>query len=294
VFFPSGTMAQQVTLRVHAQRRGRRTVVFHPTCHLRLHEGGALERVQGLVARPVGAMDALLTLDQLKSVAESPAVLLIELPQREIGGQQPLFDDVRAQVEWAQGHGAATHLDGARVWESAAGYDKTVAEIAALFDTVYVSFYKGIGALPGCCIAGADGVIDEVREWRKRMGGTLFALWPNAASAMSCLDRRLPRMPEYVNGARAIAQALRQVEGVRVVPDPPQTHMMHLLLGASVEELTANMHKIAEDEGIWTWQKAMPTLDPLVQRVELAVGDATLEWEPSEIAAVIARLLVTK
>src|SRR4051794_39579409 len=132
-FFPSGTMAQQVTLRVHAQRRGRRTIVFHPTCHLRLHEGGALERVQGLIGRPVGDGDGLLTLDDLKLIAENPAALLIELPQREIGGQQPPFEELREQLAWARERGAATHLDGARIWEAAAGYGKTVAEIAALF-----------------------------------------------------------------------------------------------------------------------------------------------------------------
>ena len=292
-FFPSGTMAQQVTLRIHAERRRRHTVLFHPTSHLRLHEGGALERVQGLIGRPVGSADVLLTLADLTAVAEDPAALLIELPQREIGGQQPPFDDLCAQLEWAREHGAATHLDGARIWESAAGYGKTVAEVAALFDTVYVSFYKGIGALPGCCVAGADDLVAEVREWRKRMGGTLFALWPNAASAMSCLDQRLPRMPAYVEKARAIAEALGETDGVRVIPDPPQTHMMHLLLNTSADGFAANARQLAEDDGVWTWQKAMPTIDPLVQRVELSVGDATMECEPKDVAEIIGRLIAS-
>ena len=290
VFFPSGTMAQQVTLRVHAERTGRRTVLFHPTCHLRLHEEGALERVQGLVGRPVGGPDRLLTIDDLKAVAEPPAALLIELPQREIGGQQPPFDELCEQLAWARERGAATHLDGARVWESAAAYGRSLAEIAEPFDTAYVSFYKGIGALPGCCVAGPEDVMADVREWRKRMGGTLFALWPNAASAMTCLDRRLPLMASYVQGARAVADALRDVPGVRLVPDPPQTHMMHLLLDVSGDAFVANARRLAEVDGIWTWSKAFPTLHPRTQLVELSVGDATLEWEPAEVAKVIASL----
>lgn len=290
VFLPSGTMAQQVTLRVHAERTGRRTVVHHPTCHLRLHEGGALERVQGLVGRPAGSADRLLTLDDLDAVAELPAVLLIELPQREIGGQQPSFDDLRAQLAWARSRGAATHLDGARLWESAAAYGLSLSEVAEPFDTAYVSFYKGIGALPGCCVVGPADVVAEVREWRHRMGGTLFALWPNAASAMTCLDRRLPRMPLYVEGAQQVAAALRGLPGVRLVPDPPQTHMLHLLLQVTADDFVANARRLAEDEGVWTWAKAAPTVDPGVQRVELSVGDATLEWDPTDIAAVVARL----
>lgn len=121
-----------------------------------------------------------------------PAALVVELPQRGLGGQLPPWD---AQVAWARERGAAAHLDGACLWEAAAGYGRTLAEVAALFDTTNVSFYKGLGALPGCCLAGPADVVAEVREWRQRMGGTLFGLWPGAASALSCLRRRLPLMP---------------------------------------------------------------------------------------------------
>jgi threonine aldolase len=186
VFLPSGTMAQQIVLRICTRRRGRDTVVFHPMCHLRHHEGEALERLQHVVGRPVGDPDRLLTLDDLQPVAEPFAALLLELPQRDLGGQQPPWEALEAQVAWARERGAAVHLDGARLWESAAGYGRTPADVAALFDTIYVSFYKALGALPGCCVAGADDVVAEVREWRKRMGGTLFGMWPNAASALTC------------------------------------------------------------------------------------------------------------
>ena len=290
VFFPSGTMAQQVVLRIRADRSGRATIVFHPTCHLRLHEDGALERVQRLVGRAVGDADRLLTLDDLRVVAEPIAALLVELPQREIGGQQPEWEDLVAQVAWARERGAAAHLDGARVWESAASYGKTPAEIAALFDTAYVSFYKGIGALPGCCVAGDADVMAQAREWRKRMGGTLFALWPNAASALTCLHQRLPRMAPYVEHARALADALRAVDSVRVVPDPPQASMMHLLLDVSSQDFETNVRRLATEDGIWTWPKAAPTVDPRTQKVELSVGEATCQWDPKELAGVIARL----
>jgi threonine aldolase len=290
VFFPSGTMAQQVVLRIHAGRRGRATVVFHPTCHLRLHEDGALERVQRLVGRAVGDPGTLLTLDDLRAVAEPVAALLVEFPQREIGGRQPEWDELVAQLGWARERGAATHLDGARIWESAAGYGKTPADVAGLFDTAYVSFYKGIGALPGCCVAGDADVMAEAREWRRRMGGTLFALWPNAASALTCLHERLPRMATYVEHARTLADVLRAVDGVRVVPDPPQASMMHLLLDVTAQDFQTNATRLATDDGIWTWPKAAATVDPGTQKVELSVGDATCQWDPKELAGVIARL----
>jgi threonine aldolase len=291
VFLPSGTMAQQCVLRVHADRRQRKTVIFHPMCHLDRHEGEAYQRLHGLTGRPAGDLDRLMTIHDLTAIGEPPAALLIELPQRDLGGQQPAWEDLRAHVDWARAHGAAAHLDGARLWESAAGYGRPPAEIAALFDTVYVSFYKGIGALPGCCVAGPADLLAEVREWRQRMGGTLFGLWPNAASALTCLRRRLPLMTAYLAYARAIAAALGDVPGVRVVPDPPQVPMMHLLLDTTQDRFAAAARHLAAEQGIWTWPKAMTTIDPGIQRVELSVGDATCALEPDQVGDIIAALV---
>jgi threonine aldolase len=290
VFLPSGVMAQPAVLRVHADRRARRTVVFHPACHVDQHEGRAYERLHGLVGRPVGEAHRLLTLVDLEGVAEPVAALLLELPQRDLGGQQPTWDGLEAQVAWGRDRGAALHLDGARLWESAAGYGRPPAEVAALFDTVYVSFYKGIGALPGCCVAGPADVVAEVREWRQRLGGTLFALWPQAASALSCLAERLPRMPGYLDRAREIAAALRDVPGIEVLPDPPQTPMMHLLIKATAADFTAAARRLAAEDGIWTWPQGMPTDLTDVQRVELPVGDATCALSLTEIIDVLSEL----
>jgi threonine aldolase len=290
VFLPTGTMAQQSVLRVHADQRQSRTVVFHPMCHLHRHEEQGYQRLHWLTGRPAGDQNRLITIADLARIAEPVAALLLELPQRDLGGQQPDWADLTAQVAWARDHGAAVHLDGARLWESSAGYGRTPAEIAGLFDSVYVSFYKGIGALPGCCVAAEDDVIRQVREWRKRMGGTLYGLWPNAASALTCLRKRLRLMPGYLSHARAIAAALAYIPGVRVVPDPPQVPMLHLLLDTTQDDFAKAARMLAETRRVWTWPKAMTTGDPSVQRVELSVGDATCALQPAEIAEIIAVL----
>jgi len=290
VFLPSGIMAQQAVLRVHADVLQRHTVIWHPMCHLARHEDQAYQRLHGLVARAAGDHNRLLGLADLSSIAEPPAAVLLELPQRDLGGQQPAWEDLCAQTGWARDRGAAVHLDGARLWESAAGYERPPAEIAALFDTVYVSFYKGIGALAGCCVAGPEDVIAQVRDWRKRMGGTLYGLWPNAASALSCLAERLPKFPAYLQHARAIAAALAAVPGVTVIPDPPQVPMMHLLLRARQDDYTASARRLAAEQGIWVSPGSAPTADPAVQRLELSVGDATLAFGAAEVAAIFAAL----
>src|SRR6516225_5832879 len=102
VFLPSGTMAQQSVLRVHADRRQRRTVIFHPMCHLDRHEGEAYQRLHGLTGRAAGDPDRLLTIGDLTAISEPPAALLIELPQRDLGGQQPDWAGLVAQAGWAR------------------------------------------------------------------------------------------------------------------------------------------------------------------------------------------------
>jgi threonine aldolase len=287
-FVPSGVMAQQAVLRVHADARNRRTVIFHPMCHLEQHEGEAYQRLHGLIGRPAGQRERLITMEDLTAIAEPPAALLLELPQRDIGGQQPEWDDLTAQVEWARERGAAAHMDGARLWESSAGYGRSPAEISAIFDTVYVSFYKGIGALPGCCVAGPEDVIEQVREWRRRMGGTLYGLWPNAASALTLLAERLPKFGLY---ARAIAAVLSGIPGITVIPDPPQVPMMHLLLQVARDDYTKAVRRLAEDQGIWVPPTCIPTADPAVQRLELSVGDGTLQFTPEAVAEIFADLI---
>jgi threonine aldolase len=291
VFMPSGTMAQQIALRIHADRRGVRSIAFHPTCHLELHEDKAYQRLHQLVGVAIGDARALLTAADLQAVQERLAAVLFELPQREIGGRLPAWADLEEQVALVRRRGAAVHLDGARLWECTPYYRRSPAEISAPFDTVYVSLYKGLGALAGACLAGEPEVIAEARAWRKRQGGTLFGLWPNAASGLACLRRRLPLMPRYFEHAGAIAEALRGVPGVEVVPDPPQTPMMHLHLRVGEEAFLAAACRIAAEQGVFTWSRSSPGDSPGLRVVELAVGDATLEFAPHQVAAILRQLV---
>jgi threonine aldolase len=295
LFVPTGTMAQQAVLRVHAERRGRQAVAFHPTCHL---DGWAEERgyqsLHSLFGIPVGAHEAPLRLDALESVHQPLAALLLELPQRALGGTLPTWDELRSQVTWARSQGAAVHLDGARLWEASAYYAsahrKSIRDVVALFDSVYVSFYKGLGGLGGCCVAADRDVIDELSVWRTRHGGRVFMMWPYAASARTVIASRLPRMPAYLRHARAIAKAVAGVPGAEVLPDPPQCPMMHVRIDGTSVELRARAIAIAKREGVWTFARPFVSEGPRRQRFELSVGEATLALRATEVAALLAEL----
>jgi threonine aldolase len=285
VFLPTGTMAQQVALRIWADRKGSRHVAFHPLCHLELHEQKGYQVLHGLHGVLVGSQHRLLTLADLEGLAEPLAALLIELPQRGIGGQLPTWDELVAIAGWARGRGTALHLDGARLWEAAPFYGRSHAEIAGLFDSVYVSFYKGLGSLAGCVLAGSESFIAEARIWQRRHGGTVVHLFPYVLSARAGLAERLGRMPAYAERARAIAARLRMVAGVEIVPDPPQTSMMHLYLHGPKEQLEAAAIAVAEETGVWMFGKLQPGPIPSRSLFELSVGDAAMVVSDDEIAA---------
>ena len=170
-------------------------------------------------------------------------------------------------------------------------YGRSEAEISALFDSVYVSFYKGLGGVAGCVLAGDEQLVDEAREWRHRHGGTLFHMWPLAAPALAGVRRRRPRMTSYVEHARAIAALLSALDGVELVPDPPVTNMFHLYLRVEPAAFAAAAKRFAEEDDLYVWPTSYSTVRPRWQAVELSVGDATLQFTPTEVRDVIAALI---
>jgi threonine aldolase len=291
VFLPSGTMAQQIALRIHAERARCRTVAFHPTCHLELHEQRGYSRLHGLEACLVGPRTRLLAREHLDALAEPLAALLLELPQREIGGQLPSWQELCDQCAWARDRGVALHLDGARLWESLPFYGRSLAEVAALFDSVYVSFYKTLGALAGAALLGDAAFIGEARVWQRRHGGNLVSMYPLALSARECLQQRLGKIPGYVAHAQQIAERLALLPGVSVVPDPPCSNLFHVQLPCSGERLIDASAAIAQERRVALVLRARDCDVPGHCVVELVIGDAASAFSLAEIEAGFRELL---
>lgn len=290
VFMPSGTMAQQIALRVHCERRNVRTVALHPQSHVIVSENDALTRLHGLVPIPVGERNRLYGLEDLNAVPERIGALLLELPERNIGGALRPWNEIEAMVQWARANGIALHLDGARLWESQPFYGKPLAEIAEPFDTAYVSFYKILGAVAGAALAGRKDVIDETRAWQWRHGGRLVQQYPMVVSARLGLRQYLPRIAQYCARARAIAQILSEFRNVYVTPNPPPTNMMHVYVRGDRQRLRQSSLRIAQESGVWmpvTWNA---TAIPEWSMFELSCGDGSLSIGDQEVRSLFGRL----
>jgi len=292
VWMPSGTMAQQIALRIHCERRGNRRIAFHPQCHLDHHEERGYTHVHGLQADQLGSRERLATADDLDAIRDPLGAVLLELPEREIGGQLRAWDDLVALCDKVRGRGIALHMDGARLWQCGLFYERGLDEIAGLFDTVYVSFYKDLGAPAGGALAGPRDVIDEARVWQIRHGGRLFTAYPFLIAAERGLDELLPRMPEFVARARELAAALAELDGIDVVPDPPQTAMFHVFVRRELEPLQEAALDLAERTRTYLANFAATDV-PGVQKAELTIGAPSFEVPVGEARDLWSELLST-
>lgn len=250
VFYPSGTMAQQIALRMWCDKKGVKTVAYHGTCHLEIHEEDGLKQLHGIKTILLGEEDRLFTLEDLKAVKETIAAVVIELPQREIGGQLPSFEELTKITEYCHDSNIAVHLDGARLFECLPYYQKTADEICRLFDSVYISFYKGIGGITGAMLASNKEFCKESKVWKRRYGGDLYALYPYIIPADYCYDLRKNKFDVYYEGALKIADLFNQCDHIQTLPLVPVSNMFHVHFNIGKEKVEEVFCAVYKDSNV--------------------------------------------
>jgi threonine aldolase len=290
-FMPSGVMAQLIAVRIWAGRAGIPRFGLHPTSHLILHEREAYQAVFQLHGAVVGDRLRPMTAADLEAEREPLSCLIAELPIRHAGGQLPDWDQLEALKSLARQRAIALHMDGARLWECRAFYGRSYAEIADGFASVYVSVYKGVGAIAGAVLAGDEDFIAEARIWRRRMGGTLIKQSPMIASAAMRLEARLALMDACYARALSLAEALAGVPGLKVNPAKPHTNMMHLYIAAPVEAVLERRDGIATRDGLWLIDEPRPAEIPGWSVTELNVGDQLLGQDDALVVSGLRKLV---
>jgi threonine aldolase len=273
VFFPSGTMAQQIALRIWCDEKDSKKVAYHPLCHLEIHEKDGLKVLHHIESTLLGKSDKLFSLQDLKSINERFACLLIELPQREIGGQLPTWEELVEISDYCKDNGIKLHLDGARLFEAIPYYDKSASDICSLFDSVYVSFYKGLGGIAGAVLAGNTEFIEQSKIWKRRHGGDLISLYPYIINAKYCMNKRMGNMREYWQKALAIALRLNTMKGVRTIPSVPVCNMFHAYFNAPKEKVESILINIIEKHNLALITN-LRSVDDLSCKSELSFGDS--------------------
>lgn len=288
-FMHKGVAAQLAALKVWTERRDNRFVALHQQCHIALDEQDAFEALLGLQGGRLGFVDTALHVAQLDDCARDvrlPGAVVVELPLRRGGYRLPEWSELRAISHWCRERGVPLHFDGARLWEAAVHYDRPLADIAALADSVYVSFYKGLGGLAGCMLAGDEDFIAAAALWQTRLAGNVHTLHPFVLGAREGLRRHLPRMAAYRERAQALAAALAAEPGWRIAPEPPQVNAFQLHLPVAPDALREALLDVARRERFWLGARAVAShvLEGGAM-VEVVIGDAAQGWTDSEALA---------
>jgi threonine aldolase len=225
VYVPSGTMGNQIAIKVHTEPG--EAVLLDAESHVFLYEQGGLGANSGCLAHTVAAPRGVIGPDQLASAVDDHtdehvarlALVCIENTQNRHGGTIAPLATMAALAHAARARGIAVHLDGARLWNAAVASGIPIRQWAAHADTLMMCFSKALGAPVGSILCGEADTIRRARRVRKRWGGGMRQVGILAAACLHAIDHHVERLADDHRRARVLAAGLRALPGVHV-PDP--------------------------------------------------------------------------
>jgi threonine aldolase len=243
VFLPSGTMCNEIALRVHC--RPGEEMLAHRTAHPIHFESGGPGALAGVNVRPLdgprGQYDVAALAEGIRpDFRHFPRSRLVWVEQTSnLGGGSiwPLAR-VRAVTDLARQHALATHLDGARLLNAVVASGIAAREWAAMFDSAWIDFTKGLGAPVGAALAGSRAFIEEAWRLKQQMGGAMRQAGIIAAGGVYALRHHVKRLSEDHANARRLADGLSALPGVALDPATVETNLVFFDLTGPVDAPT--------------------------------------------------------
>jgi threonine aldolase len=277
VFVPSGTMSNQIGLRLHCQPGDE--FICELSCHIYRYEQGAYAQLSGLVTRTVGGEYGVLRLEQLTGLIRggddhlvNTRLFCLENTHNRGAGKIQPYDGVVRICNWAHEHGLATHLDGARLFNAVVATGIPAAKWAQHFDTVNVCFSKGLGAPVGSALAGSKELMAKAHRARKLFGGGMRQAGIIAAGALYALEHNVGRLAEDHANAQILAEAIRQCPGLELKPATVDTNIVIFQIDpklGTAEEFAARL----EGQGVLTFDIAEQSIR-MVTHLDVTREDA--------------------
>ncbi len=223
VFMVSGTMTNQVALRVHTEAGDE--ILADQFAHIAVLERGAPAALSGLTVRALPGRGGLFSAADVAAAIRQPLPFLplVQPPQKLVclenthnigGGTIWALSEIEAIAAVARRHGLALHLDGARLWNAAVATGIAEGDYAKPFDSISVCFSKGLGAPMGSALAGSRAFVQRARRFKALFGGGVRQAGIVAAGALHALRHHRERLAEDHANARRLAEGLTMVRGV--------------------------------------------------------------------------------
>lgn len=284
VFLPSGTMCNELAIRVHCAPGDE--VIADRTAHIVHFEGGAPAALSGVMIAPLDGERGVYTGEQARAAVRDPAnryaprsrLLAVEQTANLGGGTVWPRNALQAVVEVAQEHGLATHMDGARLLNAAVASGVPARDLARGFDTAWIDLSKGLGCPVGAVLATSNDRLGDVWRWKQRLGGAMRQAGILAAAGVHALDHHVDRLAEDHALARRFAEGVAGIPGLGIALDAVESNIVYFTLEESVERTAKEVSATLAERGV-----SLGALGPRLLRAvtHLDVGasevDAALE-----------------
>jgi threonine aldolase len=231
IFMPSGTMTNQIALRVHCKPGDE--FLCDSDCHIYNYEQGAFAQLSGLVARTIQGKQGVLKVEDLRGAVRpinehmvQTRLLCLENTHNRGSGKVQPQSEVVSVCKWAHDSGLQTHLDGARLFNASVATGLSLKELSEPFDSVSVCFSKGLGAPIGSCLAGTKDFVARARRARKLFGGGMRQVGVVASAALYALDHHVERLAIDHQHAKQLAATVREFDFLTVMGGEPETNIL--------------------------------------------------------------------
>ena len=233
VFLPTGTMCNEISLRVHT-RPGGDEVILHRTAHPIIAEAGGPAALAGAMLHELDGEGGIFTGDDVRGALHAPEdryaarsrLVWVEQTTNVAGGRVWPLERVQEVLGVAREHGLHAHLDGARLLNAVVASGVPADEWAGDFDSAWIDFTKGLGAPVGACLAGSEEFIEEAWRFKQMMGGAMRQAGIVAAAGLYALDHHVERLAEDHENARVLAEGLAEIAGISIDPATVESNIV--------------------------------------------------------------------
>jgi threonine aldolase len=250
LFVPSGTMGNQVCLRLHTQPG--QEVIMEERSHMFNAEMATMAVVSGTLARPVRGDEGLLDWPSVEAAIRPQSLyyfaqtglVTLENSHNFAGGSVMPVERIEEICEGAHAYGLPVHMDGARIFNAATALGCEAKDIARPVDSAMFCLSKGLGAPIGSLIVGRREFIDRALAVRRMFGGSMRQVGVIAAAGIIALEKMTRRLAEDHANAQGLARGLAEIRGVKIDPEKVQTNILVFDIsetGVSVLDLSARL-----------------------------------------------------
>ncbi|RZM74753.1 threonine aldolase family protein [Leptolyngbya iicbica] len=290
VYMPSGTMTNQVALRIHTEPGDE--IILESQAHIYFYEAGGPAALSGVMCKLITGDRGIFTAADLQAALRPwnehyPRTKLVCLENTHNRGGGSIFplSEIRAIAQVCQANNLRLHLDGARFWNACIATGITEAEYANPFDTVSVCFSKGLGAPVGSALVGSKELMQRARRFRKMFGGGMRQAGIIAAGALYALKHQRDRLTDDHAHAQRLAQGLQAIDGISVDLDTVVTNLVYFHTPPTLPATVLANELAAVGVGV------LPTAAHTLRAVtNLMVDQADIDTALEQIAAVMGQL----